>query len=52
MAAEALEDLATTIACLDGWRRTARCAGSSTPPSYAGPGYYTGQLFEISHSEP
>jgi histidyl-tRNA synthetase len=49
MEAEAIEDLATTTACLDRLAADQPLSWQFDPTLVRGMGYYTGQIFEISH---
>jgi histidyl-tRNA synthetase len=49
MPASAVEDLATTIACLDRLAKDYPLSWQFDPTLVRGMGYYTGQIFEISH---
>jgi histidyl-tRNA synthetase len=49
MAASAVEDLATTTACLDRLAEDYPLSWQFDPTLVRGMGYYTGQIFEISH---
>jgi histidyl-tRNA synthetase len=51
MAADAVEDLATTTACLDRLAMDHPLSWQFDPTLVRGMGYYTGQVFEISHPE-
>jgi histidyl-tRNA synthetase len=51
MGAEAIEDLATTIACLDRLAADYPLSWQFDPTLVRGMGYYTGQIFEISHPQ-
>jgi histidyl-tRNA synthetase len=49
MAADAVDDLATTTACLDRLTADYPLSWQFDPTLVRGMGYYTGQIFEISH---
>jgi histidyl-tRNA synthetase len=49
MAVDAIEDLATTTACLDRLAASYPLSWQFDPTLVRGMGYYTGQIFEISH---
>ncbi|MGH3278919.1 MAG: histidine--tRNA ligase [Trebonia sp.] len=49
MASDAIEDLATTTACLDRLAADYPLSWQFDPTLVRGMGYYTGQVFEISH---
>jgi histidyl-tRNA synthetase len=49
MGADAIEDLATTTACLDRLAADQPLSWQFDPTLVRGMGYYTGQIFEISH---
>jgi histidyl-tRNA synthetase len=49
MGADAIEDLATTTACLDRLAADQPLSWQFDPTLVRGMGYYTGQIFELSH---
>jgi len=51
LAAEVIEDLATTVACLDRLAASRMLNWEFDPSLVRGMGYYTGQIFEITHPQ-